>query len=224
MAFCPSSSRPRLSETSWWFSTMTPRIGPRLPLPLPLPFATGGGRRDLSMLIAASGKLGPSGLVAGLELEHDRGDVGALVGVGDTKPFAEGPKPTADLFQSVDRGHVELKRRQRGQTLPQDLGPSPGLCPPVDRLNVAAPRSHTGANGRRRSAKLGAKIHSPNGTWRCTLRYGGKGLARHMARLERASGRGSDNFRPARGGGMDLDLRGTGVGSPLGDLACQWKP
>src|SRR6267378_5534682 len=102
---------------------MTTRIGPPLPLPLllPLRLATGGTRRDLSMLIGASGKLGPSGLVAGLELEDDGGDVGALVGVGDTKPFAEGTEPTADLFQGVDRWHGKRKRRQRGQTLPQDL-------------------------------------------------------------------------------------------------------
>ncbi|TME23905.1 MAG: hypothetical protein E6I67_01900 [Chloroflexi bacterium] len=162
---------------------MTTRIGPPLPLPLPLPLpsplplplrlATGGTRRDLSMLIAASGQLGAPGLVAGLQLKHDRGDVRALVGVGHTKPFAEGTEPTADLFQGVDRGHVERKRRQRGQTLPQDLGPLPGLCPPVDRLDSAAPRSHTGANGSRRSAKLGVKIQCPKWTWGCTLRCGG---------------------------------------------------
>src|SRR5437879_2342304 len=180
MSFCPSSSRLRLSETSWWFSTMTTRVGRRSPLPLPLTITTGGGRLDLSTLIVVSGELGPSGLVAGLQLNYDRRHIRAFVDVGHPKPFAERTEPAADLFQGVDRGHVELKRWQRGQTLPQDLGPLPGLCPPVDRLNLAAPRSHTGANGRRRSAKLGAKIHCPNRTWRCTLRHGGKALARYV--------------------------------------------
>src|SRR5437762_4474300 len=127
MSFCPSSSRPRLSETSWWFSTMTTRIGPRLPLPLP--FATGGTRRDLSMLIAASGKLGPSGLVAGLQLEHDRRDVGALVGVGDTKPFAEGPEPTADLFQGVDRAR-RAEEMAKGPDPPSGPWPLARSLPP----------------------------------------------------------------------------------------------
>src|SRR2546423_9027268 len=185
---------------------MTTRVGPRLPFPSS--GMAGGGGRDLRTLIAVSGKLGPPRLGAGLELDNDRGHVRALVGVGHPEPFAERTEPLADLFQGVDRGHVQLKRWQRGHALPQDRGPLPGLCPPADQLNSAAPRSHTGVKDSPGIAKLGAKITWSKLARRCTLSGGGYGLARRVARLERASGRGSDHFRAARGGGVDLDLRG----------------
>src|SRR2546430_4010409 len=118
---------------------MPPGMGPLLAFMLP----TGAGRRVLSCLIA-SGQLGPPGLIAGLELQDERRDPRSLVGAGQAKPFAERAQPPADLFESVNRGHVEVERWRRGQALPQDLGPLPGRCPPAYRHQTAASRSHTG--------------------------------------------------------------------------------
>src|SRR5919109_3367667 len=151
-----SSSWLRLSETSWWFSTMTTRIGGRWPLPPAR--VRGGARRALSWLIAGSGQLRPPYLKAGLQLLDDGLDLWPVFIAGQAQSLAEGPEPPADLLEAVDRGHVnDLNRRQRGQTLPPDLGPLPGLCPPAYRLDPAAPRSHATHNLTSRAQHSGPK-------------------------------------------------------------------
>src|SRR2546423_6011628 len=173
MSGWPSSSMPRLSETSWWFSTMTTLMRRSL---RPSRGSSGGGRRSLTWLIAGSGQLCPPDQEPGLELPYQQGHLRALLVVGQAQAFSERAQPAANLFEAVDGRHEKLQGRQRGQTLPPDLGPLPCVCPPAgSRTEPAAPRSHTGVHDRPGSATFRVKIHLAPGPSRCRVGTCGNG-------------------------------------------------
>src|SRR5438270_197542 len=173
MSPCPSSSMPRLSEPSWRFSTMTTLMRRSL---LPSRGRAGGSRRSLTWLIAGSGQVGPPGDEPGFQLLYKQGRLRTLVVVGQAQAFTECAKPAANLFEAVDRLYVQALGRQRGQTLPPDLGPLPCVCPPAgSRTEPAAPRSHTGLHDRPGSATFRVKIPLAPEPSRCRVGTWGNG-------------------------------------------------
>src|SRR2546422_9190370 len=94
--------------------------------------------------LPTSGQLGPPRHVTGLQLLDHRGEVRALLDSSLPKSLAKRAQPATDLFQTVDAGHMDLWGRQRGQTLPPALGPSPRRSPPVEQSDPAASCSHAG--------------------------------------------------------------------------------
>ena len=91
MSFWPSSSRLKLSETSWWFSTITTLVA----WPLAETRVTGGRRRTFNWLMG-----GDSGQLGYLD---------SLVVVSEAEPLRERAQPPANLSQAVERGHANCQ-------------------------------------------------------------------------------------------------------------------